>query len=88
MSGFGFTIIIPIVLLVSFIFLYIRLQYTKNRDLLGRYQFILSGILLVSVTFWQSVKQLSVYQEWFLKEAYFYIDYTALFQMDKQLIFV
>ena len=79
MSGFGFTIIIPIVLLVSFIFLYIRLQYTKNRDLLGRYQFILSGILLVSVTFWQSVKQLSVYQEWFLKEAYFYIDLAQMF---------
>ena len=79
MSSFGFSIIIPIVLLVSFIFLYIRLQFTKNRDLSGRYQFVSSGILLVAVTFWQSVKQLSVYQEWFLKEAYFYIDLAQIF---------
>ncbi len=78
MSSFVFSLILPLSVLITISFLIIRLGYFKERDLSGRFVFLAGGIILFSVSLWQSLKSLSAYQDWFLEGAYLYIDVAQL----------
>ncbi|MFH2048564.1 MAG: GAF domain-containing protein, partial [bacterium] len=69
-------LLLPVVVALIIIFLSLRLQLFVEKDMPGRFAFISGGIIIFAAISWQVVEKTEAYQNWFIEEAYGYIDFA------------
>lgn len=69
-------LLLPIVVALIITFLSLRLQLFVERDMPGRFAFIFGGVIIFAAVSWQVVEKTNAYQNWFIEEAYGYIDFA------------
>ena len=67
-------ILAPVLVTIIFVFLTMRLGFFTGKGLNGRWAFAAGGVLLLGAAVWEAVKSHPRYPEWFLSEAYAYLD--------------
>jgi CheY-like chemotaxis protein len=68
------SLLAPVLIVVVFAFLSLRLAFFSGRGIEGRYLFVSGGILLLLAAIWQSIKASPGYSDWFVVTAYPLID--------------
>ncbi len=64
----------PFLVLAVVLFLIFRLGFFSSREIGGRYTFLFGGLLIFLAVFWQAVKAIPEYGEWFIPSAYPVVD--------------
>ncbi len=70
------SLLMPVIVLVVFVFLTIRLGLFSARESGGRYTFVIGGVLILAASVWQAVKETPEYSDWFVLSAYPMIDFA------------
>ncbi len=70
------SLLMPVIVLIVFVFLTIRLGLFSARESGGRYTFVIGGVLILAASIWQAVKQTPEYGDWFVLSAYPVIDFA------------
>ncbi len=66
--------LLPVVVLISVVFMLFRLRLFSSKEVWGKIPLLLGGVLLVLVAAWQTIKGASSYSDWFIAAAYPYLD--------------
>lgn len=73
-SGHVTGFLTPLVVLVIIVFLIYRLRFLADRNIDGRYAFLVGGFLVFGVAVWQLVRINAAYDSWFIPSVYPVID--------------
>ena len=68
------SLLAPLLVLLVFLFLFFRLGFFAGRDIGGRAMFVSGGVLVFSGLLWQALTVSPQYYDWFVAEAYPWIE--------------
>lgn len=68
------TILLPVLVALTVLFLVLRMRLFADDDVAGRWLFLAGGIVLTAAAAWQGVRQTEAYADWFIAPAYPYLD--------------
>lgn len=88
MSPLFFAYTLATLVIAAVIFLVFRLKFFSGDGVGGRSAFVFGGLMLCLAVVWQIVKGADAYPDWFLTDAYFYLDLVHLLVTVAGLLFI
>ncbi len=88
MGDFYFTLLLPLIFSSASFFLIYRLRFFAGNKIPGRIPFLTGSLLIIIALCWQALKSHPEYYQWFLDNAYSYINYAEYSLMFLGLLFV
>ncbi|MDH4033489.1 MAG: GAF domain-containing protein, partial [candidate division Zixibacteria bacterium] len=71
-------ILLPLLTALVIVFVALRLRLFADGGLAGRWSFVFGGLLVLLAAIWQTVKTAFSYYEWFIQDAYYWLEWGQL----------